>query len=209
MPFQAELNYFYLYIRKYLQEKYSLRVERADHRILTKPLLQKIRDQILECDVVIGDITGRNANVFYELGIADAHEKPVILITQDSPSEAPVDIRHLEFIQYDLAQHQEFLDKLDNAIHNVFVARYRPLYERASKLLHELNTETNSAYAKASLEDFQVRVMQGERKLTIPNSDQDYELSEFLLPRILLDPADLAVMRQVTDWLAKKFSANK
>jgi hypothetical protein len=29
MPFRADLSYFYLYVRKYLQEKYRIRVERA------------------------------------------------------------------------------------------------------------------------------------------------------------------------------------
>jgi hypothetical protein len=46
MPFRAELNYFYLYLQQYLQNKHGLHVERGDHRILTKPILEKVRDQI-------------------------------------------------------------------------------------------------------------------------------------------------------------------
>jgi hypothetical protein len=209
MPFRSDLNFFYLYIRKYLQDRHGLRVERADHRILTKPLLQKIRDQISEADVILADITGRNANVFYELGLADAYGKPVIVITQDPPSEAPADIRHLEFIEYDLAKDREFLTKLDNAIHNVFAARYHSLYERARSLLHEFNTDTGSIYAVASEEGFRARVMKEEQTQGIPELDQEFRLSEFLLPRILQETADLAVMRRVTEWLAKKFREKK
>jgi hypothetical protein len=51
MPFRAELNYFYLYIQRYLSEKHGLRVERGDHRVLTKALMDKVRDQIVEADL--------------------------------------------------------------------------------------------------------------------------------------------------------------
>jgi len=205
MPFLPELNFFYLYLRDYLQDRHGLRVERADHRVLTKPLLEKIRNRILESDVIIGDITGRNPNVFYELGLADAYGKPVILVTQESPSDAPSDVRHLEFIQYDLARHEEFLSKLDNAIHHVFTERYRALYERARKLLAAFNSGTGSSCAQASPEEFQARVIQGERTQGIPEAEDEDRLAEFLLPRILQDAADIDVMRRVTDWLAAEF----
>jgi nucleoside 2-deoxyribosyltransferase len=108
-----------------LQNKHGLHVERGDHRILTRPVLEKIRDQILQADVIIADITHRNPNVFYELGLAHAAETLVILITQDHVEDAPTDVRHLEFIEYDLSHHNEFLVKLDNGIHNVFVENYK------------------------------------------------------------------------------------
>lgn len=206
MPFRGDLNFFYLYIQKYLQEKHGLHVERADHRVLTKPLLEKIRDQISEADVIIGDITGRNPNVFYELGLADAYGKPVILITQDPPGDAPSDIRHLEFIHYDLAQHRDFLTKLDNAIHNVFAASYRSLHEHACSLLREFNADTGSSYAGANFEEFQARIMRTEQTQDIPKFERKYFLAEFLLPRILQDTADLAVMQRVTDWLVRKYT---
>lgn len=70
MPFRADLNYFFLYLKRYLEEKYSIRVERGDSNVLTKELLRKISEQISEASFLIADITGNNANVFFELGIA-------------------------------------------------------------------------------------------------------------------------------------------
>lgn len=163
MPFQPELNYFYLYVQKYLVEKHGLRVERGDHRVLTKPLMDKIRDQIVEADVLIADVTSGNPNVFYEIGLAHAFGKPVIFLTQESPASAPVDVRQFEFIQYDLQRHEEFLSRLDNAIQNVFVWKYRALHEAALDLLKRFNADTGSSYPAASLEDFQARVMRGEQ----------------------------------------------
>jgi nucleoside 2-deoxyribosyltransferase len=91
---------------------------------LTMPILEKINNSIRNADVIIADCSGRNPNVMYELGIAHAHRKKVILITKDPVHDAPSDIRHYEFIHYELDKHIEFFKKLDNALHNVFLKRY-------------------------------------------------------------------------------------
>jgi hypothetical protein len=201
LPFTAELNYFYLYLQHYLATKHGLRVERGDHRILTKALMDKVRDQIIEADVLLGDVTSANANVFYELGIAHALGKPVIFLTQDLPEEAPVDVRQFEFIQYDLLKHDDFLPKLDNAIQNVFVGKYRSLYESALDLLKRFNAATASSYVPASLEDFQARVMRSEQIQETPSAAEQGVLAEFLLPKILTETADFVTMRRVMEWV--------
>lgn len=119
MPFRPELNYFFLYLKKYLEEKYKIRVERGDTNLLTKELLKKISEQIAEAAFLIADVTGSNANVFFELGIAYERNKPIIFLTQDDPKDAPVDTRQFEFIRYELGKHEDFLSKLDNAVRNV------------------------------------------------------------------------------------------
>jgi hypothetical protein len=205
MPFRADLNYFYLYLQHYLNQKHGLHVERGDHQILTKPILEKIRAQILRADVIIADISDRNPNVFYELGLAHAAEKAVIIITQDDINDAPTDVRHLEFIRYDLGRHDEFLKKLDNAIHNVFVANYKSLYDMAIDLLQTLNGQRGVTFAKTSVEEFQARVMQGERTQGAPSSDDERGLAAFLLPRILDNPWDAKIMHEVDAWLTDRF----
>jgi len=206
MPFRAELNFFYLYLRRHLHEKHGLRVERGDHRILTVPLLEKIREQILASNVLIADITGRNPNVFYELGLAHALEKPVILLTQDKTEEVPTDIRHLEFIRYDLGQDAEVLAKIDNAIGNVFVERYRKLYARSREILLEFNSSAGMTLEEASEEEFQARVMQRERIQGLPDLENEFLMADFLLPRIIRDVADGNVMRKITGWVTKNYS---
>ncbi|MCI0695634.1 nucleoside 2-deoxyribosyltransferase [candidate division KSB1 bacterium] len=98
MPFVPELHYFYLYLKQHIEQHHGIGCERADDRILTKPFLDKINDLIRDADVIIADCSGRNPNVFYELGIAHALKKDVILITKDPVGVAPSDIRHFEFI---------------------------------------------------------------------------------------------------------------
>jgi hypothetical protein len=205
MPFRAELNFFYLYLRRHINEKHGLRVERGDHKILTVPLLEKIRQQISEAKVLIADVTGRNPNVFYELGLAHALEKPVILITQDKTEDIPTDIRHLEFIRYDLGEDADVLAKVDNAIHHVFVDRYQQLYSKAREILQEFNRACGLGLEETTPEEFQARVIQGERTQGSPDRSDDFMMTDFLLPRIIRDVADGSTMRKVTTWVTEKY----
>lgn len=203
MPFMPELNFFYL--RKHLEENHQLRVERGDHRILTIPLLEKIRIQIREADVIIADITGRNPNVFYELGLAHAQDKPVILITQDSIQEIPSDIRHFEFIKYDLEKEREIIINIDNAINNLFVKRYQQLYEKACELLRRYNHETGSSLDAATIGEFTARIKQVESTQEIPDRENTFIFADFILPKILRQPWNVA--RKISDWILTEFPA--
>jgi hypothetical protein len=91
MPFRPELSYFYLYLKKYLEETHRIQVERGHTNFLTKELLKKIAERISNASFPIADITGNNANVFFELGIAHEKDKPSVFLTQDDPRDAPVD----------------------------------------------------------------------------------------------------------------------
>ncbi len=62
-------------------------------------ILRDIVEGIAWADVIIADLSGLNANVFYELGLAHAMGKKVIIITQDL-EELPFDIRSYRANQY-------------------------------------------------------------------------------------------------------------
>ncbi|MCC6363844.1 MAG: hypothetical protein IT165_09985 [Bryobacterales bacterium] len=203
MPFRPELNFFYLYTRAYLEDKFKIRVERGDTHVLTKAVMDKIREQIIDATFLIGDVTGSNPNVFFELGIAQAIGRPVIYLTQDPPDQVPVDVRQFEFIQYDLGRHEEFLAKLDNAVRNLLGRKYEPLYEKSRDLLRQLNTDTGHLHAQASREEFQMRLVRAEENEGLPPFDDEKLMARFLLPKVLQDATDLAVMQRVTEWLAK------
>lgn len=46
-------------------------------------------------------MTSRNPNVFYELGIAHALKKPVVLVSSNE-EDVPFDVRHIRVIYYDV-----------------------------------------------------------------------------------------------------------
>ena len=71
--------------------------KRADNIWNHDAIIQDVVSLICESSVVVCDLTGKNANVFYEAGIAHSLGKDVILITQ-SAEDVPFDLRHLRHI---------------------------------------------------------------------------------------------------------------
>jgi len=73
--------------------------ERVDEQIFMDGMLDRIFNQISKADVVVADMTGRNPNVFYEVGYAHALDKVVLLLTQDS-NDIPFDLKHRQHTVY-------------------------------------------------------------------------------------------------------------
>ncbi|MFL6162642.1 MAG: hypothetical protein ACJ74U_10455 [Jatrophihabitantaceae bacterium] len=73
--------------------------QRADDIWDDSVLVNDVVALIARSKVVICDLTGRNANVFYEAGIAHTLGREVVLITQ-SPDDVPFDLRHHRYIKY-------------------------------------------------------------------------------------------------------------
>lgn len=79
----------------------NLRVARADQILSTKAVMSEVWASINAAQLIIADCTGLNPNVFYEIGVAHALGKPVVLITQDE-GKMPFNIAHLRFISYSM-----------------------------------------------------------------------------------------------------------
>lgn len=100
MPFDSEFDDFYKdFIKKNLEEL-GYKVIRADDIQSQRNILQDIVSALYSCDLIIADLTVANSNVFYELGLAHALKKRVILLTQEL-SDIPFDLRSYRMIQYD------------------------------------------------------------------------------------------------------------
>lgn len=98
MPFGAGFNLVYDSIRQAANEA-GLRCRRADDIWENAAIIQDVVALIDRSHVVVCDCSGRNPNVFYEVGIAHTLGREVILITQ-SEQDIPFDLRHLRFIRY-------------------------------------------------------------------------------------------------------------
>lgn len=100
MPFTDSLTPVYQDHMGKVAESLNLDIARADDFFTSKSVMSDIWNAICDARVLIADCTGRNPNVFYEIGLAHVVGKRVVLITQD-PDDIPFDIRHLRFIVYD------------------------------------------------------------------------------------------------------------
>jgi hypothetical protein len=98
MPFQAEFDPVWGALRA-VGEAGGWMCQRADDIWEDSVLVNDVVGLIARSKVVICDLTGRNANVFYEAGIAHTLGREVVLITQ-SPDDVPFDLRHHRYIKY-------------------------------------------------------------------------------------------------------------
>lgn len=98
MPFRDDLNPVYDVVRRALTGK-GWSVVRADEISRPRRITDAIVQAILVSDLVIADLTGGNPNVFYEVGVAHAAGRDVLLLTQEK--DIPFDLRIERAVFYD------------------------------------------------------------------------------------------------------------
>lgn len=101
MPFgDPELEVVYEHFVKPAIEDCRLRCERGDDVFGSNAIMDDILQQIERSDIIIADLTRKNANVFYEVGIGHALKKRVLLLAQ-SIDDVPFDLRHRRILLYE------------------------------------------------------------------------------------------------------------
>lgn len=118
-PFAAPLGTYYESIFKPAIVQAGLDPIRADGNIFGPgKIIDQIWRGIGSATVLIAELTTRNPNVFYELGLAHALQKPVILVSSND-EDVPFDLRHLRYIKYDKEDPfwgQKLIDKIADSI---------------------------------------------------------------------------------------------
>ena len=76
---------------------------RADGLFNVGAVMEQVWTQIRKAKVLLADLTGKNPNVFYELGLAHAVRKPVVFVAGDI-EDVPFDVRHLRVVVYDIRE---------------------------------------------------------------------------------------------------------
>ena len=99
MPFDEEARSVYEEFIAPTLASLGFDVFRADDLLSQQNILADIVSSIASSDLIIADLTDSNPNVYYELGLAHALRKPVILLGQDM-DEIPFDIRPYRLIVY-------------------------------------------------------------------------------------------------------------
>jgi hypothetical protein len=99
MPFRDEHLALYERAIKPTLEELGCTVEHAKDVNTVERIVDSIFSQIQRAHFLVADTTGRNPNVFYELGYAHALGKKVILLVQDT-HDIPFDVAGLRHIAY-------------------------------------------------------------------------------------------------------------
>jgi hypothetical protein len=114
MPFGEWFDRYYQDIYAPAIREAGFEPVRADELFTTGSVVEQIWDQIEKAKLLLADLSGKNANVFYELGLAHAARKPVVF-TSSNTEDVPFDLRHLRVIIYDIRE-PEWADRLRKSI---------------------------------------------------------------------------------------------
>ena len=101
MPFSPSYDAEYKRVIQPAVEAAGLECIRGDE-IYSKPqITDDIWKSLRAARVVIAELTGRNSNVFYELGLTHAIGKPAIILTRDE-ADVPFDLKGLRYVYYNV-----------------------------------------------------------------------------------------------------------
>ncbi len=100
MPFAQEYENFYEAGIKPVIQECGFKSVRADEVEHSKGIMAVVYEHIEAAHIIVADMTGRNPNVYYEVGYAHALGKNVILLTQRA-DDLPFDLRGFNHIVYE------------------------------------------------------------------------------------------------------------
>lgn len=101
MPFDSIFDLEYKRVIEEALDEVGLKPVRGDQVYAPKTIIENIWNSIREARLVIAELSGRNPNVLYEIGLAHAIGKPIILLTREE-ADVPIDLKSRRYIYYDL-----------------------------------------------------------------------------------------------------------
>jgi hypothetical protein len=100
MPFKEPFDSYYNVIIRPAVTAAGLEPLRGDSLFRPSPIMADIWSMIQNAKVLVAELTEKNANVFYELGLGHAVGKPIVLMSE-TIDDVPFDLQPLRVIIYD------------------------------------------------------------------------------------------------------------
>ena len=171
MPFKDEFAPVYEAIKEAIVGA-GLKASKANdlNNFNPRAAMEEILKGIAEANVVVADMTGANANVFYEVGIAHTVKENVVLITQDT-SKLPFDSQHIPHIPYNSSEEG-----------------LRNLTKQLNQVISNLPTEPRFAMRSTSIAELSVAEIRRDLRRLLQTCEQEW------LGRII--PAQIKVFQE-------------
>lgn len=182
---------------------------RVDDDRICDSIIDKILRNLVECEMAVCDLSSRNPNVMYELGIRQAYGKKVVLI-QDEKSQPIFDVSAINTVFYNSRRIYEDVMASQNNISEAIISTAK---EDSISLMSIANMRPATIEAQSENDDKQIseklllsilstvrrleqsQVMQS-RKLNVPITSNDYILARYF---DLQNDIDKAISRQKVD----------
>jgi len=125
MPFEKELQEVYISGIKETLEDLGWTCHRSDEKFDAPEIVCTICKNTQEASLILADLTGRNRNVFLEVGLAFGLEKYVVFLSQ-SPEDIPFDAKTFRTIMYDPRKLPELRRKIRALIRSIKITPKLP-----------------------------------------------------------------------------------
>lgn len=114
MPFSKDFDDTYKLGIKAAAKECNVEAKRLDDDFFVTNMVEEIYKKIEAADFIIADMTGRNPNVFYEVGYAEAKNKLILLLTKNI-SDIPFDFKQKLHIEYTNVSNlkENLIDKIE------------------------------------------------------------------------------------------------
>jgi nucleoside 2-deoxyribosyltransferase len=113
--------------------------------------IDDINIQIKASDICLAEITTNNPNVWFELGLAIAYDKPVVMICSDErEGHFPFDVQHRSIIKYMTGSASDF---------NILKEKIKEKIKALMPIHQNKRSEVSTANTKAGLESHEIKIL--------------------------------------------------
>lgn len=145
---------------------------RVDENTISDSIVNKIFEAIQNCEMALCDLSNRNPNVLYELGLRQAYNKPVVLVCDDKTDKI-FDVSGISTVFYKSDRLYENVLEAQGQIHDALEATGEGKAATLVQVVHATEANYNSApLDKDEKTDIMLRSILNEvRKLNISTDD--------------------------------------
>lgn len=116
MPFEDDFFKVFELLKRKIGEEVV--ITHAGNSGNLQNILEDILTMMNNADVILADLTGKNPNVLYELGVAHALNKKVIVITKDELTALPFDLKSYRAKSYS-TEYSQFDELIEYLLKNI------------------------------------------------------------------------------------------
>ncbi|MBA4375695.1 MAG: hypothetical protein C0401_05925 [Anaerolinea sp.] len=195
MPFDGWFDEYYIKIYCPAIKAANLEPFRTDDLYRPSMIINDIWSYTKKAKLILADLSGKNPNVFYELGLAHGIAKPVILISE-SINDVPFDLRALRVILYDKNNPDWGLLLKNNIINSIKEVLQSPL---EAVLPAFLNVDAKSKTINVSEQEKAILEMRNEidvlKRELLSTSSRDFRFAHTRLSDYEVDAKFEDLMR--------------
>lgn len=161
-------------------EKAGYKPYRVDENTISDPIINKIFDAVQNCEMALCDLSNRNPNVLYELGLRQAYNKPVVLVCDDKTDKI-FDVSGISTVFYKSDRLYENVLEAQGQIYDALKATGEGKAATLVQVVHATEANYNSASLdKDEKIDIMLRSILNEvRKFNLSKEDNSVKGQSF------------------------------